>query len=58
MYNLGHCCQTGEGGVAQNQAEAIRLWQLAASHGFAPAQFNLGSSLRNPAWGSTSSAVT
>jgi TPR repeat protein len=34
-------------GVAQDQAEAVRLWRLAAAQGDADAQFNLGAMFAN-----------
>ena len=36
------CLITCSQGVAQDYAEAVRLWRLAAAQGLADAQFNLG----------------
>ena len=44
--NLGVMFDNGEG-VAQDEAEAVRLYRLAAAQGLAPAQFNLGFMFEN-----------
>jgi hypothetical protein len=41
QYNLGVSYKNGNG-VAKDDAEALRLYRLAADQGFAKAQFNLG----------------
>jgi hypothetical protein len=42
QYVVGVCYDFGCGGVAQDHAEAVRLYRLAAAQGHADAQFNLG----------------
>jgi TPR repeat protein len=42
QYVVGACYEVGWGGVAQNYAEAVRLYSLAAAQGHADARFNLG----------------
>jgi TPR repeat protein len=42
QFNLGCCYATGEG-VAKDQAEAVRWYNMAAKQGHADAQFNLTS---------------
>jgi TPR repeat protein len=39
---VGRCYEFGGGGVAQDNAEAVRLYRLAAAQGDASAQYNLG----------------
>ncbi len=39
---VGVCYDFGCGGVAQDYAEAVRLYRLAAAQGYADAQVNLG----------------
>ena len=43
QYVVGVCYRNGWGGVAQDYAEAVRLYSFAAAQGHAGAQFNLGS---------------
>jgi TPR repeat protein len=45
QYVVGWCYDNGCGGVAQDYAEAVRLYRLAADQGHAAAQFNLGNML-------------
>jgi hypothetical protein len=42
QFVVGMCYQFGYGGVAQDYAEACRLYRLAAEQGHAEAQFSLG----------------
>jgi hypothetical protein len=42
QYDFGWCYHYGRGGVAQDYAEAVRLYSLAAAQGYAAAQNNLG----------------
>jgi TPR repeat protein len=42
QYVVGACYNLGYGGVAQDYAEAVRLYSLAAAQGHADAQVNLG----------------
>jgi TPR repeat protein len=42
QFVVGVCYDNGCGGVAQDYAEAVRLYSLAAAQGDARAQFNLG----------------
>jgi hypothetical protein len=42
QYVVGVCYNNGDGGVAQDYTEAVRLYSLAADQGHATAQFNLG----------------
>src|SRR5882762_4779348 len=39
---LGNLLANGQGGMARNVPEALRLYQQAAAKGYAPALFNLG----------------
>ena len=39
--NLGNMYKRGEGGLAVDKAEAVRLYRLAADQGFGPAQARL-----------------
>jgi hypothetical protein len=43
QYVVGACYYNGCGGVAEDYAEAVRLYRLAADQGHAGAQNNLGS---------------
>jgi TPR repeat protein len=47
QHVVGVCYKNGCGGVAQDDAEAVRLYSLAAAHGHARAQFNLGFMFEN-----------
>ncbi len=42
QYVIGNCYDEGCGGVAQDYAEAVRLYRLAAEQGYAHAQCSLG----------------
>jgi TPR repeat protein len=42
QYVVGLCYKSGRGGFAQDQAEAVRLYSLAAAQGHARAQYSLG----------------
>jgi hypothetical protein len=39
---VGSCCRMGYGGVARDDAEAVRLYRLAAEQGHTQAQYHLG----------------
>ena len=41
QFNLGCCYENGDG-VAQDYAEALRFYKLAAEQGFTIAEYNLG----------------
>jgi TPR repeat protein len=47
QYAVGLCYDFGRGGVAQDYAEAVRLYRLAADQGHAHAQVNLGTMFAN-----------
>jgi hypothetical protein len=47
QYVVGVCYDFGCGGVAQDDAEAVRLYRLAAAQGLAEAQRNLGNMFEN-----------
>ena len=47
QYVVGLCYNNGCGGVAQDYAEAARLYRLAAAQGDATAQNNLGTMFEN-----------
>ena len=47
QYVVGVCYEEGCGGVAQDYAEAVRLYSLAAAQGHAYAQNNLGLMFEN-----------
>jgi hypothetical protein len=47
QFVVGACYDFGCGGVAQEYAEAVRLYSLAAAQGHANAQFNLGYMFEN-----------
>jgi TPR repeat protein len=47
QFVVGVCYNYGYGGVAKDDAEAVRLYRLAAEQGLALAQFNLGFMFEN-----------
>jgi hypothetical protein len=47
QYVVGVCYDEGYGGVAQDSADAVRLYSLAAAQGYANAQNNLGDMFAN-----------
>jgi uncharacterized protein len=47
QFVVGLCYKGCCGGVAQDGAEAVRLYRLAAEQGYAPAQFNFGVMFNN-----------
>jgi hypothetical protein len=47
QYVVGMCYHVGSGGVARDDAEAVRLFGLAAAHGDTSAQYNLGLMFEN-----------
>jgi TPR repeat protein len=49
QYVVGVCYDKGYGGVAQDDAEAVRLFGLAAAQGHSDAQFQLGCMLQDTA---------